>query len=523
MADFTQQFLSTIFTREPFFHVKKVGDQFITTGSPSQHLGHQVTGATARPAEGTFAQWHWDGRSLSARVDECGFYPLYYYATPTECAVSPSIPALLYLGASPELDYDALSTFFYVGWFAGQDTPFKAIRAFLPEGSLEWRDGKTRTTGNVPVGKASNLSRGEGVDGYIELFRTALRKRLPDSEDFSVLLTGGRDTRHQLYELCLAGRQPKVGYSIGEYIVASNEEMAAASAVAEATQIQHVIINQSQSQFALEIRNNLATNFCADEHSWLWPLADFLKGKVKILYDGLGGSIWDRGFQLTERRLDLCDRERYEELADDLLVKNDIALILSSRMSARCSRAAAIAKVADELRYHANSPNPIDSFLFWTRTRRESALSSFRVLDASHTVICPFIDRPLVDHLASLPGQMMLDHNFHDETIHRAFPQYAHIPFGPKGGPLNLSSQRARQLTWEFAKFLSATPRSECISYSYLLPRIGRCLLDSRYSPSILWMGLSSLYILQLEMLPRQIEQMKRANTGVSSHHTVGS
>jgi asparagine synthase (glutamine-hydrolysing) len=512
MPDETLHLLKQMLTHEPYFHVKHVGDGFETRGTTSGLLGHEIQGLGPRTGEGLFAKWEWDGGALHVQVDECGFYPLYYYATDTECAISPSIPMLLLLGAPSSLDYPALSVFMRIGWFLGADTPYKAIRAFLPGGNLTWSPKRISVTGAVPLGKASHLSRSEGIDGYIELFRSALRRRLPTDDDFTVLLTGGRDSRHQLYELCLAGHKPNTAYTIGEYIVASNDEMVAAAAVAQATQVRHVIINQTESPLALEIRNNLATNFCADEHSWLWPLADHLRGKFKTIYDGLGGSIFDRGFQLTETRLAHCEAGRLHELADDLMLKEDTLSMLSHTLKTQCPRELAIAHLTEELRIHINTPNPIDSFLFWTRTRRESVLSSYRVLDASHTVFCPFIDLPLVNHLASLPGRMMLDHDFHDETIHRGFPQYAHIPFGPKGGPLQMKWSQAWQLAAELSALLSTRPGSQFVRYSYLIPRMLRCLVDKNYSESILWIGLYSLYFLQLETLPEQLRQFSQEN-----------
>lgn len=506
----TIHLLKQMLVREPYFHVKHVGDGFETRGAASGLLGHEIQGLGARTGEGLFAKWQWNGASLHVQVDECGFYPLYYYATDTECAISPSIPMLLLLGAPSELDNKALAVFMRIGWFVGADTPYRSIRAFLPNGSLTWAPQRTRVGGAIPLGKASHLSRSEGIDGYIELFRAALRRRLPKDDDFTVLLTGGRDTRHQLYELCLAGHKPSTAHTIGEYILASNDEMEAAVAVAKATQVQHVIFNQSQSPFALEQRNNLATNFCADEHSWLWPLADHLRGKFTTIYDGLGGSIFDRGFQLTEARLDLCEAGRLPELADNLFVKEHTLSMLSDTLRTQCPRELAIAHLEEELQTHIDTPNPIDSFLFWTRTRRESALSSYRVLDGSHTVLCPFIDLALMNHLASLPGRMMLDHNFHDETIHRAFPQYAHIPFGPKGGPLRMNWSHARQLTGELAALLATQPVSQFIRYSYLTPRMLRCLVDKGYSQSILWMGLSYLYYSQLDALPQQLQKLSK-------------
>lgn len=509
MTDETTQWLQHTLQREPFCHIKKTASGFIVSGSASHTLGHKVTARGARPKEGVFGQWHWDGRTLHAHVDECGFYPLYYYVTETECAVSPSIPALLLLGAPPQLDHKALAVFLRLGWFLGSDTPFALVRAFQPGGTLRWTDGQIEVTSAFPQARESHLSRTQGIDGYIDLFRASLQRRLPDTDNFTVLLTGGRDSRHQLFELTRAGHKPQTAYSIGEYIVASNEEMAAASAIAKAVGVNHVIVNQTESPFVLERKNNFFTNFCADEHSWLWVLADRLRGKYQIIYDGLGGSIFDRGFLLTEHRLALCDAGRFEELAVDLFSREDVLPVFSSSIKDHCSRELAIAHLTQELQLYRNDPNPIDSFLFWTRTRRESALSSYRVLDSAHRVICPFIDLELVNHLASLPGSMMLDHNFHDETIHRAFPQYAHIPFGPKGGPLRMPYDKARQLTWEFSKYMFSMAPGPSINYGHLLPRMGRCLVDPSYSPAISWMGLTALYMLQLDHLPEQIARVR--------------
>lgn len=510
MNDRTLELLTDTLKKEPYVCIRKQGTGFTVSGTPTKTLGHKVTSPDARPTEGIFASWNWDGHTFTAHVDECGFYPLYYYATDTECAVSPSIPALLLLGAPADLDHTALSVFLRLGWYLGADTPFKSIRAFLPGGTIAWSGGNLRVTGGSPVEKASGLNRSQGIDGYIDLFRASIRRRLPSSDDFTVLITGGRDSRHQLYELALAGRKPKKAYSIGEYIVASNDEMVAAAAVAQAVGVEHIIFNQTESAFDLEMRNNLMTNFCADEHSWLWPLADHLKGKYQTIYDGLGGSIYDRGFQLTEHRLALCDAGRFEDLADDLIVKEDVLCLLSPTIKAACPRDMAIQRIATELRIYKDTPNPIDSFLFWSRTRRESALSSYRVLDQSHTVVCPFIDLALVQHLASLPGSMMLDHNFHDDTIHRAFPQHAHIPFGPKGGPLSMKYSQACSLTLDLAQFLVSRQPCASISYGNLLPRMARCLVDPTYSISILWMGLYSFYMLQLDALPGQVQSLRK-------------
>ncbi|MDH4187821.1 MAG: hypothetical protein OEV08_12575, partial [Nitrospira sp.] len=111
MPNETVTLLGQMLPNEPYFYVKQVGDLFESKGATSGLIGHKIAGPGVRQGEGIFAKWKWDGKTLQVQVDECGFYPLYYYATATECAISPSIPLLLQLGAPDTLDYGALAVF----------------------------------------------------------------------------------------------------------------------------------------------------------------------------------------------------------------------------------------------------------------------------------------------------------------------------------------------------------------------------------------------------------------------------
>ena len=75
---------------------------------------------------GPWAQWHWDGSRLLAEVDRYGFYPLFYAQLPDGLALSESIAELLSLGVSAEFDDAAMAAFLRVGFFLGEDTPFRA-------------------------------------------------------------------------------------------------------------------------------------------------------------------------------------------------------------------------------------------------------------------------------------------------------------------------------------------------------------------------------------------------------------
>ena len=50
----------------------------------------------------------------------------------------------------------------------------------------------------------------------------------------------------------------------------------------------------------------------------------------------------------------------------------------------------AVASVASELAQHAAAPNPVGSFFFWNRTRREIALSPYAMVNGVRRSTHPF-------------------------------------------------------------------------------------------------------------------------------------
>ena len=125
-------------TCEPFIHIKKVGDHFKIKGQEDSFLGHEIKAPGSAPGEGVFARWHWDGQTLKVETDRYGFYPLYYFVANGECAVSPSLVKLVELGAPTEWDYEGLAVFLRIGFFLGEDTPFKSIRSLPSLATFLW-------------------------------------------------------------------------------------------------------------------------------------------------------------------------------------------------------------------------------------------------------------------------------------------------------------------------------------------------------------------------------------------------
>jgi asparagine synthase (glutamine-hydrolysing) len=104
-------------------------------------LGYRYSGSGVSEGEGVWAEWNWDGRQLTVRNDRFGFLPVYYAQLPSGFGVSTSALELIRAGAATDLDDAAVAVFVRLGYYIGNDTPFKSVR-LLPAGSeLTWSDG----------------------------------------------------------------------------------------------------------------------------------------------------------------------------------------------------------------------------------------------------------------------------------------------------------------------------------------------------------------------------------------------
>ena len=338
----------------------------------------------------------------------------------------------------------------------------------------------------------------------LNCFGAAVQRRLPTDKNFALTLSGGRDSRHILLELCVSGHKPEVCVTVGSYLYSENSELEANEGSSHVN-VNHVILSQTDTLFSLEHRKNLKTNFCADEHEWVLRAADYLKGRAKIVYDGLGGSLFCDGFGLNKDRQGMCESGKVEQLAIALLGDDSVSGVRTFKSAAlkTVDWSLALERMKVELERHFESPNPVCSFYFWNRTRREVALSPYRIFGQFETVFSPFTDQALTDFLSGIPGKMVLDHTLHDDTITRAFPRAGAIPYAKKAGDRSGASKEFRQYALDVAKMGIKAPASSWLNYYYHVPRIRRCLIDSNYSSSILWLGPVTTYMLQLEELQR--------------------
>lgn len=86
----------------------------------------------ARP-DVPFVQWKWLDGTLHLSNDRYGFFPIFYtilkHGLDQEFLLSPSLLTLLRKGACRDLDWRAMSAFFRLDYYLGDDTPFLQIHS----------------------------------------------------------------------------------------------------------------------------------------------------------------------------------------------------------------------------------------------------------------------------------------------------------------------------------------------------------------------------------------------------------
>jgi len=484
----------------PFVHVRAEEGRVSVRGLKSWFGGHVLRLQPADRVDGVFAAWSVTDEGVEVRNDRGGVYPLYYFSSEKEFAASPFLLTLLALGVPKDLDDEALALFIRWGGFIGEQTPFRRIRALPPDCRLTWRRGTLQMTGGMWSAAHREIDRSDAIDGYIDLFAQAVRRRAPRGP-FDHPLSGGRDSRHILLELLRQGHVPRHCLTMRHFPPRPNTDLEIAWELTRTAGVPHLIVDLPRSFVRTEMEKNLWTDLCTDDHANYIPLARcLLRRGTATTYDGIAGDVLS-GVR-DEDRLRLFRAGRCEELAERMLDETRervLAAILHPDAYRRFSRALAVGVLTRELPRHLHQPNPVGSFALWNRVRRSFALIPYRLYSSVPEVFAPYLDRDLLDFVVSLPAEMLLGRQFHIEAIYRAFPKFAHLPFaaGWGYGP-------PRRDPWFMRRFAGdvmarvAVRRSAFLRRAYLVPRLARRVWDGtdgirHYFPRVI------LHLLQLE------------------------
>jgi len=177
------------------------GHQFATHSDTETivHLYEELGEGCFARLRGMFAVAIWDSRKrtmLLAR-DRVGKKPLFYAANSNRIVFGSELKVLLAAdGLSREIDHQALSDYFSLGYVPAPKTIYRAIRKLRPGHYLVVSSGKFRESSywDISFGNVENRSEGEWQEALREQIREATRVRLLSDVPLGAFLSGGIDS-----------------------------------------------------------------------------------------------------------------------------------------------------------------------------------------------------------------------------------------------------------------------------------------------------------------------------------------
>ncbi|MCA9062427.1 MAG: hypothetical protein KDA96_05195 [Planctomycetaceae bacterium] len=475
-------------------------------GEAHARLGYRVSGTQASPGEGVWAEWDWDGQTLTFENERFGFYSVFYARIGDGIGLSTSATELVRAGASANLDDAAIAVFLRMGYYVGDDTPFQAVRLLPPGCRLTWAGGEFRIEQHAPPipTTASTLSRDEAVRQYGVIFQEAVEQMLPSEEDrMCVPLSAGRDSRHILYALVRAGRRPDMVLTGMSPPPRPSTDAEVASEITSRLQLPHSIIELSDNRFDDELTKDILTSFCADEHGQMLPIANFIRdNQFDVSWDGIAGDIFSCGVYNDTKMLDQFRNRQFTDLSSWLLdAEGYLPSYLCSDAYQRWNRDLATERLNRELELYCDLPNPAAPFFFYNRVRRELALSPFGIMNQRTQILAPYLWHRLFDMLINLPFEYFKGREFHSEAIDQFYTELPHVRYvSTETGNVQERFDRIRRFARRMGRYSLQNSRSQsCIRNSFLLPRLGKAYLNRSYGTEVPVLFSRILVMLHLE------------------------
>ncbi len=497
--------------------VKTTPDQLFSDPSPTAANVPVEFGESQRPSD---LIWQWNNSVLEVRTNRWAFTPIYYTSSSSGLFLSTSLEEVAAEADALTLDYAALAVRLRLGLFISEDTPFQEVRVLPPNGRLEWHGGRLNIESEYWVPVETSMSRMAAIDSYIELFRQAVQRRINNGESFVLPLSGGRDSRHILFELFRAGHLPEHCLTTYDYPPHSTlEDVRIAKLLSSRLKLRHEVVAQPRRVLPLEILKNSLTDLGSSEHVWAVLLAKRMAGYASTVWDGIGGDFLSGGAQMNAEDLRLFDAGQYKAIAARMLSRWDnyrgfdeaIERIIQPEIKGKMSLEIALGKLGAALEELSGAPNPLAAFYFWHRARRGISLIPFRLYpQCGIQAVCPYLDEDLYGLLGSLPSSFTLDKQFHTEAIARAFPEFNDIPYEDKEVQYQKWPGYVQRTLADLAFYLGANSTGRILRTNFIAPRMLQNAFSHSASLSNWLAPAAALMLCQIEELVQKADQNRR-------------
>ena len=282
------------------------------------HLFEEQGPECVTPLRGMFALAIWDetAETLLLARDRFGIKPLYVVTAPWGIAFASELKALHAAGlTSRELDWEALDTFFQLGYIPAPASPFADVRKLEPGHTLVWRRHggvATRRYWRFPLDGAHappdpEASVREWLDGSVAA-------HLVSDVPVAVFLSGGLDSSAVAASMAAAGNAPHAFTAryAGSGAPATDEtDLARALATRYGAELTVVDIRPDLRNIFEPIVAALDEPHADDSAIPTWLLSQAVGSRYKVALTGIGG---DELFAGYRRHIGLLAAEHYARL-----------------------------------------------------------------------------------------------------------------------------------------------------------------------------------------------------------------
>jgi hypothetical protein len=267
--------------------------------------------------------------------------------------------------------------------------------------------------------------------------------------------------------------------------------------------VKHILVGPPADELRSLLTTNLQTNLNASHRGWKLALVEYLQQTVSVSYDGIGGDVLANGAALDQQRVTLLESGRFGDYCRYVFRNSDLALrkLLPPPQHQSLGEDVAAARLEVELKRHVSAANPATSFNFWNRTRRFNATSPYGVFAALPTVYSPFLDHDLVAFLTSLPADVVLDRQFHDDVIRATYPQYKDLPYEIPRAPGMRNARHIFNTTRALTTYVLRNWPQHLVAPAFVVPRLAAGLACLGARPVVSWFMFTVIYLVQLEAI----------------------
>jgi len=282
------------------------------------HLYEERGPDCVSPLRGMFAFAIWDAstETLLLARDRFGIKPLYVVTAPWGIAFASELKALHAARlTSRELDWEALDTYFQLGYIPAPASPFADVRKLEPGHTLVWRrqgDVATCRYWHFPLDGAPSPRDPEAR--VREWLDGSVAAHLVSDVPVAVFLSGGLDSSAVAASMAVAGNAPHAftaRYSGSGATAADETDLARALASRYGAELTLVDIRPDIRNIFEPIVAALDEPHADDSAIPTWLLSQAVGSRYKVALTGIGG---DELFAGYRRHIGLLAAERYAKL-----------------------------------------------------------------------------------------------------------------------------------------------------------------------------------------------------------------